>query len=189
MTRFAKIISVAGHPLITIPLFVSAILFRTMAIEKAVIITGLLVCGIILPLTIKMARGVKQGRYTNFDVSDRKQRKGWYFFAIGLLVITTIILFVTKQSRAVCFGFLLSTLLLISSQLANYFIKSSLHVAFNVFLWFMIAPFSVFVAAVFAVFVIVIAWSRIYLDLHSVKEVIFGAIIGALFGVLLLVYG
>ena len=67
-----------------------------------------------------MRRGETKGYYTNFDVSNQEQRKSWYFFAIALLAATIVILFATNQPHAIRFGFLLSALLLLCSQILNY---------------------------------------------------------------------
>jgi len=59
--KIAKYISVIGHPLLTIPLFVVSILFRFQDFNSALLISVLMVFGIILPLTIKMYRSEKKG--------------------------------------------------------------------------------------------------------------------------------
>ena len=184
-SKTAKYISVIGHPLLTIPIFVIPILFHFQDFKSALSISILMVFGIIVPLTIKMYIGEKKGLYSNFDVSDQGERKGWYFFSVVLLAITVILLFVTNQSHAVRFGFLLSALLLLSSQIVNYYIKSSLHVSFNIFLSFLIFPINIYLGTLFFLFVFVIAWSRVYLKRHTIKEVTTGAIIGTIFGLLL----
>ena len=184
-SKTAKYISVIGHPLLTIPIFVISILFHFQDFKSALSISILMVFGIIVPLTIKMYIGEKKGLYSNFDVSDQGERKGWYFFSVALLTITVIFLFVTNQSHAVRFGFLLSALLLLSSQIVNYYIKSSLHVSFNIFLSFLIFPINIYLGTLFFLFVFVIAWSRVYLKRHTIKEVTTGAIIGTIFGLLL----
>jgi len=184
-TKIAKCISVIGHPLLTIPVFVVSVLFQFQDFKSALLPSILIVFGIIVPLIIKMYRGEKKGFYTNFDVSDQEQRKSWYFFAIGLLSFTVIILFATNQPRVICFGFLLSALLLFCSQVVNYYIKCSLHVAINAFLSFLIFPINVYFAALFFLFVVVIAWSRVCLRRHTIKEVTTGAILGTVFGLLL----
>ena len=82
----------------------------------------------------------KNKRYTNFDVSDKSQRQWWYIFALLILLVTAIILFVTAQPRTLSLPVLFSLLLLVTSQIVNYFIKSSLHVSLNMLLSFLIVP-------------------------------------------------
>lgn len=183
--KFAKYISLIGHPLLTIPIFVISVLFYYQNLTSAVFSSILLIFGIIVPLTINMYRGERKGVYTNFDISNQGERKSWYFVSVAFLAFTVMILFLTNQSRAVCLGFLLSALLLLASQLLNYYIKTSLHVSFNIFLSFLILPINVYLAALFFLFVFIIAWSRVYLRRHSMVEVITGATIGIIFGLLL----
>lgn len=46
-----------------------------------------------------MYYGKKNGVYTNFDVSDKVERQAWYKYVLALLLIVTVVLFVTDQSR------------------------------------------------------------------------------------------
>jgi len=93
-----------------------------------------------LPLTLKIYLKSKNKRYTNFDVSDKSQRQSWYIFALLIVLVTTIILFVTAQPRTLSLPVLFSLLLLVTSQKVNYFIKSSSHVSLNMLLSFLIVP-------------------------------------------------
>jgi hypothetical protein len=185
-TKLAKYISVLGHPLLTIPLVLIVALFTFEEPKRALFISLLIVGGIFIPLTIKMYKGAKDGTYTNFDISEISQRQSWYFFALALLAIVTIILFVTNQSRVLCLSMLFAFLLLLTSQLMNYFIKSSLHVSLNVFLAFSILPMSLVTGIVLFGFVILISWSRLVLKRHTLKEILAGAFIGFAVGILLL---
>lgn len=186
ISKIAKYLSVIGHPLLTIPIFVVSTLFYYEDFNRALLPSTLIVFGIIVPLIIKMYISERKGVYKNFDVSDREERKSWYFYAIALLSITVIILFVTDQPRTIRFGFLLSALLLLTSQIVNYYIKSSLHVSFNIFLSFLIIPINIYIAFLFFLFVFFIAWARVYLRRHTIKEIITGVVIGLIFGLLLL---
>ncbi len=185
-TKLAQYISVLGHPLLTIPLVVIVALFNFEEPKRALLISLLIGGGIFIPLTIKMYKGSKDGTYTNFDISEKTQRQAWYFYALALLAIVTIILFVTNQSRVLCLSMLFGFILLLTSQLVNYFIKSSLHVSLNVYLAFSILPLSLITAIVLFVFVILISWSRLTLGRHTMKEIVAGGLIGFIIGTSLL---
>ncbi len=185
-TKLAKYISILGHPLLTIPLVVIVALFNFEEPKRALLISLLIVGGIFIPLTIKMYKGTKEGTYTNFDISEKSQRQSWYFFALALLAIVTIVLFVTDQSRVLRLSMLFGFILLLASQLMNYFVKSSLHVSLNVFLAFSILPMSLMTAIVLFVFVILISWSRLVLGRHTMKEIVAGGLIGFTIGISLL---
>ena len=180
--EIAKYISIIGHPLITLPLFTIITLFNYEDFQRAFLISSLIVGGIFIPLTIKMYRGTKHGKYTNFDVSDKSQRQSWYLFALILLLIVTIIMYATEQAPTLRLKILFAFLLLLTSQVINYFIKSSLHVSLNIFLSFLILPINMPIGILFFVFVAFIAWSRLILNRHTLKEIIVGAIIGFIIG-------
>jgi len=186
--KIASFISVAGHPLLTIPVFVVIALFSHEEASKAFMHSSLIVIGVFLPVIIKMYLNSKNGRYTNFDVSDRAQRQSWYYLPIILLLILTIILFVTDQPRALCLSVLFALVLLTASQLINYYIKSSLHVAFHIFLSFLIIPLDTTTGLILLVFTIFIAWARLTLKRHTLKEIISGTVLGLIVGIISLYY-
>lgn len=187
-TKIAKCISIVGHPLLTIPMFVVIALFNFESVEKASKISALIIGGIFIPLIVKMYRGEKKGEYTNFDVSDQVQRQSWYKYAVPLLAVVTVVVFVTGQGSVLCFGVLFSTCLLITAQLINYFIKSSLHISLNTFLFFMIFRMDVYMAVLFFLFIFLIVWARLTLKRHTAKELLAGILIGLFWGSMFLIF-
>lgn len=187
-TKFASFISVIGHPLLTLSLFAIIASFTYEEFLQALLHSSLIVAGISLPLTLKMYLNSKKGTYTNFDVSNKKQRQSWYIFAILVLLIVTIILFVTDQPRTMRMAVLFSLILLVTSQIINYFIKSSLHVSLNILLSFLIIPMNLILGLLFMFFTILIASARLTLGRHTVKEIIAGTIIGLTVGIFSLFY-
>jgi hypothetical protein len=183
--KIAQMLSVGGHPLLTVPVVVTGSLFYFETVRNSLLVAAIITGILILPLSVIMYKKTQSGSYSNFDVSDQTQRKSWYFIAAGLLALVLLLLFVTDQSRQLRFGFLLAALLLVTAQTVNHIIKCSLHTALNIFLCFLIAAVSVPMAGFFLLFVICVAWSRITLQRHSVMEVAAGAGIGAVYGALL----
>ena len=181
--KIASYISVIGHPLLTIPIFSIIVFFTYEEFQRALLHTSLILVGIFLPLIVKMYLNYKNGTYTNFDVSDKTQRQSWYIFATLLLLTVTIVLFVTDQTRTFRLSVLFSLMLLVTSQIMNYIIKSSLHVSFNIFLSFLIRPMNLIIGLLFLVFTILIAWARLTLKRHTFKEIIAGSIIGLTIGI------
>jgi membrane-associated phospholipid phosphatase len=49
----------------------------------------------------------------------------------------------------------------------------------------MILSINIYLAALLFMFVVAIAWSRVYLERHTIKEVMTGAILGTVYGLLL----
>jgi membrane-associated phospholipid phosphatase len=187
-TLLAKIISTAGHPLITIPLYIVIVLFSTNDIKSASFLTLLIVGCIFVPLITWMYLKSKNGSYTNFDVSDKKQRRSLFIFAIPFLVVVTFVLYLTHQPEKTTLSLLFATILVVVSQLVNYFIKSSLHVSLTLYLAFLAIPISPVFGFSMMFLSILIGWSRVVLKRHSVKEVLVGAIIGLTIGSMMLYF-
>lgn len=181
-TRLASIISIIGHPLLTLSVFTLVALFTHEESDRAFMHSLFILAGFFLPVGLKMYINSKKGTYTNFDVSDKKQRQSWYVFAFLILLAVTLILFLTDQPRALCIAVALSLVLLTVSLLANYFIKSSLHVSSTIFLSFLILPMNLLVGLSLLIFTIPIAWSRFELGKHTVPEIVAGSVIGLFVG-------
>lgn len=183
-TKLAGYISTIGHPLLTISVFAIIAFFYHEPVRRAFFHSLLIIGGIAVPLLVKMYRGTQKGTYTNFDISNKGERQSWYIFPITILAIITALLYLTHQSRAFCLTLLLSLNLLIVSQVVNHFIKSSLHVSFNIFLSFLILFQHAVTGLVFLVFTVLIGWSRLVLKRHSLMEIVAGAAIGLTIGLL-----
>jgi hypothetical protein len=184
--KIAKAISFIGHPLLTIPLFVAVMMFAFEDFEKALLNSTLIIGCIFLPLFLRIYVKSKNGTYTNFDVSDRIQRKTLYTFIIPLMVVVTVISFKVNPGSNFSISVFFATILIIISQISNLYIKSSLHVSLNIYLSALILMVDLRIG--FAVFLFsgLIAWSRIVLGRHTLKEVAFGSCIGLFISVTML---
>lgn len=186
-TKLAHYISIIGHPILTISVFAIVSFFKNEPVQKALFHSLLIVGAIAIPLLVKMYRGSRNGTYSNFDISNKTERQSWYLFPIAILILVTVFLYLTHQSREWCLTMLFSLAILIVSNLVNFFIKSSLHISFNIFLSFLLFAQNVFFGVFFLTFTILIAWSRFVLKRHSIKEIIAGAVIGFAIGTLALI--
>lgn len=183
----AKIVSTMGHPLVTVPFVVIWLLFKTQPVKNALLISILVIAGIQIPVLINLYRKFKKGKIESFDVSNRNERKKFYFFLIPLLIGVDLILYLANQSMELIFGFLFATILLILMQVMNYFIKSSLHVAVNVYLGFLLFNHNQSAGIIWWLLVVIIAWSRLVLKKHTTEEVVCGFILSAICGTPLLI--
>lgn len=186
MIRFAKYISIIGHPLLTIPIFIAIVMFRFSDLREAIFISFLIIGCVFIPVILWMYFKSKNGSYTNFDVSDKTQRKSLFLFAAPLLLIVTIILFKTNQPRDLCISVLFALILTIISQIVNFFVKTSLHVSLNIYLASLIFTFDYKIGIIVLLFTGLLCWSRVKLDRHTIKEVISGLLIGTCIGLIML---
>jgi membrane-associated phospholipid phosphatase len=171
-------ISRIGHPLVTIPVFVIIVMFTYENFENAVFVSSLIIGCIFLPLTLWLYLKYKNGSHTNFDVSDQKQRKSLFPFILPLLMIVTIVLYKTGQSKQVCLAVFFGLVITFVSQLVNFYVKSSLHVSLTIYLSFLIMPLNDVAGILLLVFAVLIGWSRVLLGRHSLKEVVYGGGVG-----------
>lgn len=184
--RIAQFISTIGHPLISIPTFVLIVMFSFEKTEKASFVSFLIIGGVIFPMVIWMLIQTRQGKYSNFDVSVRNERKSLFVFTLPLLAIVTIILFATHQSKSLCLSVFFAFLLALVSHLVNFYIKSSLHVSLTIYLAAMVFPLNNILGIILFLFSILIGWSRIELKRHTRIEVVVGGIIGAVISISML---
>lgn len=178
LIQTANFISVAGHPLLTVSLFTIYVTFQQLPLRNAALLSGLLIGGVILPVSVHNYRKVKRGQYTNFDVSDQRERHHFYHTVIALLALVTGLFFATGQPRPFCYGMVSMLLLVVSSYLVNFFIKASLHTSISFFMAWAILLVDPAFGVGMAVFTLFIAASRVLLKRHTIPEIVAGAIIG-----------
>ena len=182
-TTIAKLISTIGHPFLTVPLFVIFLLFSIESTERAIYLSLLIIGGIFLPIGVRTIWGVRNGTYTNLDVSDQAQRQKWFIATTILLMVVTIIIWLTNQDRTLRLAVGCALILLLMAQVVNTRIKASMHLAFHAFLGFLILYFSWIGGMLFLLFAPLLAWSRIHLKRHIWKEVLVGMVLGTILGI------
>lgn len=180
--KLAHGISNFGHPLLTFPIFILCLLFLQQPLEKAIWISALIILILFIPLYVKIQRGTKSGKYSNFDISDRKERKNFYPFVFSLVFLVILILHLTQQPKEIIRPLVLGLLLILVNYALNFFIKVSLHVSLTVFLGFLIFEINPFWGVLFIPFVFLMAWSRLELKRHSFSEILIGLAVGMLIG-------
>lgn len=132
----------------------------------------------IVPIIGWIAWNVKKGKYTNMDVSNRNQRKSLYFFIAGVIAIYLLYDYFANGTIDLVMFF--TTVLLVLMQISNYFIKSSMHTAFNVFVAALFFVQDLTMGMVWLCISILVGITRIILKRHTPKEVLSGFCIAAL---------
>ncbi len=175
MLRISKLISNFFNPLTS--LFIYFIYYSSLKYtvrESADIFLPIFLI-IVIPITVWIYWNVKKGKYTNVDVSDRNQRKGLYFFIEAALLL--YILYHYFINHAIDFVMFYLLILLIVMQVSNYFIKSSMHTAFNIFVSALFFSVNIYIGIIWFGIAILVGFTRIILKRHTVKEVLSGALI------------
>jgi membrane-associated phospholipid phosphatase len=170
-TPLARILSIAGHPFLLIPLMVAVA-------TRNWIPTAIVAAVTILPLFAITLRNVRRGVWSDHDVSLREQRSGLYRILLPLIGISALLLWLTDASPRMMRGFAAAAVMLVVSLLGNRFLKISLHMMFAAFCGVIIVR--IHPSSVYAIvpFVAAVAWSRRNLERHTWTEIFAGLVIG-----------
>lgn len=168
----ARILSIAGHPFVLIPLTVAVA-------TRNWVWTAIVAACTILPLFAIVLRNVRRGIWSDHDVSRREQRGGLYRVALPLVAFSAVLLYFLDAGPRMMRSFGAAALMLLLGVLGNRFLKISMHMMTAAFCGVMIAW--LYPVATFAIvpFVAAIAWSRRKLERHTWAEVGVGLAIGA----------
>ena len=177
--------SILGHPLLTISLLSGYVGFLRLPQKSAVIICGLLLAIVIIPVVWHNYQKVNNGKYTNFDVSSRSQRSGFYPVLIGLTLLFLALLAVTGQPYVFIHGTMCMLLLLVSSYCINFYIKTSLHTSISIFIAVGFYSLNHSLGLILGIFTILVALSRLVLNRHTISEILVGALMGVISGICL----
>lgn len=176
--RFSKIISNFFNPLTALFIYFTYSSSREFSFSETAKLFLPLLLIVVIPISAWIYWNVRKGNYTNMDVSNRKQRKSLYFFIAVTLVLFLGYDYFFNENVDLIVTFLL--LLLVLMQLSNYYIKSSMHTAFNVFVAALFFAISPTLGLVWLLIAILVGVTRIILKRHTVAEVISGASIALL---------
>lgn len=131
-----------------------------------------------LPISLWIFWNVKKGNYTNMDVSNRNQRKSLYFFIAGAIGAYLLYDYVKNGTVDILMIFLM--ILLLVMQISNYFVKSSMHTAFNIFVSALFFSINPVMGIIWFGIAVLVGITRIILKRHTLKEVISGAVIAGI---------
>ncbi|QNH63468.1 phosphatase PAP2 family protein [Hymenobacter sediminicola] len=180
--RVAAVVSGLGHPLILVPTMVAFVAVRQWqgAASGWAIGSVLLV---VVPIGLWNLRQTRRGTYTNFDVSERKQRNSFYPVLLALLGLATLVLFWQQQADGgFRYGLLAAWGLLLACYLLNFWLKVSLHAAISFFLACVLLRLEPTWGATALVLATLIAASRLVLRRHTLAELVVGSVVGGAAG-------
>lgn len=171
--KLSKLISDFFNPLVSLFIFYIYLSVRQYSFKDSFLYFLPILLMIIIPVIIWLVWNVKTGRYTNMDVSNRIQRKTLYIF-IGICVLIYIGYNYFKNG-VIDFVMLFILILLLAMQISNFFIKSSMHTSFNIFVAALFFNLSIKMGIIWLGIAALVGITRIILKRHTVKEVLMGA--------------
>lgn len=178
VTRISKIISNFFNPLTSLFIFFIYSSLQHFTFQETAYLFLPLLLMVVIPISIWIFWNVKKGKYADMDVSNRNQRKGLYFFIAGALFVYLFYDYFINENIDLAIACLLILLLVL--QLSNYFIKSSMHTAFNIFVAALFFATDPVLGSMWFAISVVVGITRIILKRHTPKEVFTGAFIALL---------
>lgn len=179
MTLFlARLISFISHPYVLIVFGTYIVLIKeTGNLHTAIVWTFAALIFNLIVLVFELI-GIKKGLFSNFDISKRKQRTPFFLFVLLILAAFMITAYLFNAPigiiQEVLGGFIGISIIL----LVNRKVKASIHLAVsssllltivllygNIYLWALL-------------FIPAVAWSRVKLRRHTVRETVYGAGLG-----------
>lgn len=183
--NLSKVISNFFNPLVSLVIYFFYYSYKNYTWEQASAKFLPILLLLIIPVALWIYRNVKNGNYTNMDVSNRKQRHSLYIFIIIATVIFLAVDFYLHKEMD--WAIFMLCILLILMQVSNFFIKSSMHTSLNIYvaaLFFTIEPV---IGIFWFLLSIVIGITRVILKRHTPKEVFSGAAIAIFVSLIYLV--
>ncbi len=171
--KISKIISDFFNPLISLFIFFVLMSIWKYSLRDSVFYFLPILLIVILPVIIWILWNVKTGRYVNMDVSNRVQRKTLYIFIVVCVMVYMVYAYLASGSIDLVMLFIL--ILLLALQISNFFIKSSMHTAFNVLVAALFVPMSWITGIIWLGIAALVGVTRVILKRHTVREVITGA--------------
>ena len=184
--KAARIVSVIGHPfiLLTVTIFIVA-LHRTHPV-RALTFGGAAVLFTVSPLLFIIRRRVAAGRWSDHDISDAAERRNFYPIAITVAAVSTFLFYLLNFPHGLLVGMLMSLVILLAAMLINRFSKISLHMIFAAYFAVALAAVSLWSGAFFLLLAAAVGWSRVRLKRHTTVQVLSGALLGAIAGIIFL---
>jgi membrane-associated phospholipid phosphatase len=171
--KISKIISDFFNPLVSLVIFFFYMSIKTYSLHASLMYFLPILLIIILPVIIWLVWNVKTGRYTNMDVSNRVQRISLYFFIAACVIAYIAFDYFRKGHVDLIMIFIL--ILLMVMQLSNYFIKSSMHTAFNVLVAALFFALNTVLGIAWLGIAALVGITRVIVGRHTPKEVLMGA--------------
>ena len=178
LDRVARYLSIVGHPYIVIPASIGAIAILRGGDARAAL--GVALAFALVSLVVLF--GIRSGRFNDFDVSERRDRPGFY---VVLTAGTLALGFWHRADPPTFRACMIAGAALAACGVINRWTKASLHTAFSLYAAGLWAAWSLAAGLVALPIAAAVAWSRVRLGRHSSREVLVGGVVGLIAGVCL----
>ncbi len=175
--RISKILSDLFNPLNSLVIYFIFFSIKNLSLKEAAVNFLPIFFIMIAPIAGWIFWKVKKGDFTDTDVSDRNQRKNLYFFIAAAMV--SYLLYIFFRFERIEWELLFLLILLLTLQFSNYFIKSSMHTALNIFVAALMFTIDPTLGLIWVVIAFLVGITRVILKRHTWAEVFSGAVIAS----------
>jgi membrane-associated phospholipid phosphatase len=186
LQKTARIVSVLGHPFVLLPCTVLIASLYNLPPHQAFTIAITTILITVFPILFIIRRRVAAGKWSDHDVSVVSERNSFYPILLLIVSSSSLIFWLLEFPRSLLIGMLISLGLLFIAMHVNRRSKISLHMIFAAYCAVSLMAVSYWIGGAFLLFTVMIGWSRVVLERHSLPQVLSGMILGMTAGILLL---
>ncbi len=176
--RLARAISWVSHPLVFVTLSVGIVIALRLPNRVGVAVLLALLLSVIFPTALLLFRGVRSGRWSDADVSVRRERNRFYPMAIPISALGVCMLWFLHVPAFMARGAFVTLGLLVVAAIANFRIKLSLHALFAFYCAMILFRINFIVGTIALALALLAFWSRLYLARHDLPEMLAGFLLG-----------
>src|SRR6266480_1724120 len=184
VTKFARLISWIGHPLVFVLASVAVVVGTQLGPRTGLPILLALLLSTLMPTAILLLSGIRSGRWSDADVSIRKERQRFFPWAVPFSLAGVIAMWWLHAPSYIIRGGMVTLALFLASWMVNFGLKLSLHALFAFYCAIILFRIGPIWGAIAFVLAILVAWSRLFLQRHTGIELIVGISLGLTGGVI-----
>ena len=182
MTTFARLISWVGHPLVFVLASVAVVVATQFDLQNGVPILLALLLTTLVPTAVVLVAGVRSGRWSDSDVSVRKERQRFFPWAVPFSLAGVIVLRLIHAPGYIVGGAFVTLALFVAAWIVNCWLKLSLHALFAFYCATILFQIGILWGAIGLLLAILVAWARLFLRRHTPLELIAGIMLGLVGG-------
>ena len=186
MTMFARAVSIAAHPFVTVGVMAGVSAAHIAGRREAASAIALIALLVIAPVAALMHRQVRQRRWQNADASNAAERPILFVFISSGLIALLASTMLTHSRSFLLRGAAGTLAMMAVSAVVTPWIKVSLHLAFASLAATTLILLGSPVGWVLLAVIPVLAWSRLHLSRHRPLELVLGVMVGTVAGLGLL---
>jgi hypothetical protein len=186
MNMFARVVSIAAHPFVTVGVMAGVSAAHIAGRREAASAIALIALLVIAPVAGLMRRQVRQRRWQNADASNPAERPILFVFISSGLIALVGYAMLTHSRSFLLRGAAVTLGMMAVCAVITPWIKVSLHLAFASLAATTLILLGSPVGWVLVAVIPVLAWSRLRLSRHRPLDLLLGALVGVVAGLGLL---